>query len=85
MPVSPSYSCSGAAVEARKLTIGRYEVKFVGNPAAIAVATVDGIEASLPPAAFASVSLQTNGQWEVRIFDAPVGKEEDLPFSLIVP
>ena len=85
VPVSPSYSCSGAAVEARRIVAGRYEVRFVGNPAAIAVATVDGSEASLPPAAFASVSLQTNGQWIVRIWDAPVGKEVDLPFSMILP
>jgi len=85
VPVSPSYSCSGAAVEARRLATGRYEVKFVGNPAAIAVATVNESEGANPPAAFASVSLVTNGQWIVRIWDAPVIKEEDLPFSMILP
>jgi hypothetical protein len=83
--IPSTYNCSGGAVEARRLTTGRYEVKFVGNPAALAFATVDGFGTSLPPAAFASVSLQTNGLWEVRIWDAPVGNEEDLPFSLILP
>ena len=83
--IPSTYSCSGAAVEARRLTAGRYEVKFVGNPAAIAVATVQGSEGSLPGAAFASVSLVTNGLWIVRIWDAPDGKEEDRPFSMILP
>ena len=35
----PGYNCSGQSVEARRLSMGRYEVRFNGSPATQAVAT----------------------------------------------
>lgn len=83
-PVSPSYNCSGAAVEARRLSQGIYEVVFVGNPAAISVATVETPSSSLT-AALAALSLQANGRWLVHIWSASHNQDEDQPFSMILP
>ncbi|HXD55525.1 MAG TPA: hypothetical protein VN618_12270 [Solirubrobacteraceae bacterium] len=83
-PISPSYNCSGGAVEARYLAQGNYEIRFVGNPAAIAVATVSAPPEGLRPDV-ATVQLIENGVWRVEIYD--IGEKEDVnaPVSLILP
>ena len=83
-PVSPSYNCSGGAVEARYLVEGFYEIRFVGNPAAIAVATVAAPPSELR-ADVATVQLIENGVWRVETYDVPDKEDKNLPVSLILP
>jgi hypothetical protein len=81
--VSPSYNCSGLAVEAEQPEgqgVGVYFVRFVGNPAEIAM--ISTIGAGLP--AVASVNLVRPGEWE--IVTARGNKpEEPASFELLVP
>jgi hypothetical protein len=78
------YNCSGKAVEARREGEGTYEVRFLGNPAEIAVATVNNSIGNVA-AAFASVDPLAGGAWLVRVFSAEDNKDEDLSFSMILP
>jgi hypothetical protein len=80
----PGYNCSGQAVEARRLSMGRYEVRFNGSPATQAVATsiVTTIKADM-----VSVTNQAPGLFTVYVLDplpAP-GAFVDDPFTLITP
>lgn len=81
-PISPSYNCSGGAVEARYLIQGIYEIRFVGNPAAIAVATA---APSVLRADVAAVQLIENGRWRVEVYDVGEKEDVDVPVSLILP
>lgn len=80
----PAYNCSGEAVQALREGPGTYEVKFLGNPASIAVATVNNSIGNAA-AAFASVFPISGGAWHVRIYDAEERRDEDLSFSMILP
>jgi hypothetical protein len=64
---------------------GVYEVHFIGNPAAIAVATVAQDPGAELTAASASVELLTNGVWWVNVYDLRAKENADLPFSMILP
>ena len=80
----PGYNCSGQSVEARRLSMGRYEVRFNGSPATQAVATaiVTTIKADM-----VSVTNQSPGLFTVYILDplpAP-GAFVDDSFTLITP
>jgi hypothetical protein len=80
----PGYNCSGQSIEARRLSMGRYEVRFNGSPATQAVATaiVAGIKADL-----ISVTNQSPGLFTVYVLDplpAP-GAFIDDSFTVIVP
>jgi hypothetical protein len=82
-PVS-GYSCSGQSIEARRLSMGRYEVRFNGSPAtqAVATAVVAGIKADM-----ISVTNQSPGVFTVYVLDplpAP-GAFVDDSFTLITP
>jgi hypothetical protein len=82
-PVS-GYNCSGQSVEARRLSMGRYEVRFNGSPATQAVATaiVTGIKADM-----VSVTNQSPGLFTVYVLDplpAP-GSFVDDSFTVITP
>jgi hypothetical protein len=80
----PGYNCSGQSVEARRLGMGRYEVRFNGSPATQAVATaiVSAIKADM-----VSVTNQSPGLFTVYVLDplpAP-GALVDDSFTLITP
>ena len=78
------YNCSGQSIEARRLSMGRYEVRFNGSPATQAVATaiVTGIKADM-----ISVTNQSPGVFTVYVLDplpAP-GAFVDDSFTVITP
>jgi hypothetical protein len=81
----PGYNCSGQTIEARRLSMGRYEIRFKGSPATQAVGTprVSGVEALelsvLPEAAgmFVVHTVQPN--------TAPNGAFADVSFTLMTP
>jgi hypothetical protein len=80
----PGYNCSGQSVEARRLSMGRYEVRFNGSPVTQAVATsiVTGFKADM-----VSVTNQASGLFTVYILD-PVpspGAFVDDAFTMITP
>ena len=78
------YNCSGQSIEARRLSMGRYEVRFNGTPAtqAVATAVVTSIKADM-----VSVTNQSPGLFTVYVLDplpAP-GAFVDDSFTLITP
>jgi len=80
----PGYNCSGQSIEARRLSMGRYEVRFNGSPATQAVATaiVTSIKADM-----ISVTNQSPGLFTVYVLDplpAP-GAFSDDSFTVITP
>ena len=84
-PVSPSYNCSGLPVEAWQPEgqgFGIYFVRFVGNPAEIAMTTTIGVDSA--PAAVASVELVNPGEWEVTTARGN-DPEDPTAFELLVP
>jgi hypothetical protein len=84
----PGYNCSGEAIEARRRAPGFYDVRFLGNPAAIAVGTVNaagpgGVED--PPVVLVSVHSLAPGEWVVHLYEPDPGTQPDFPFELLVP
>ena len=81
--VSPSYNCSGEAVEAIEPEPGAgiYFVRFQGNPAEIAMATAIVPEPEAPP--IVAVDPVAPGEWEV--FTATSLGETRAAFELLVP
>jgi len=82
-PVS-GYNCSGQPIDARRLSMGRYEIRFNGSPATQAVATaiVSGIKADM-----VSVSNSGPGLFTIYVLDplpAP-GSFVDDSFTVITP
>jgi hypothetical protein len=80
----PGYNCSGQSIEARRLSMGRYEIRFNGSPATQAVATaiVSGIKADMT-----SVSNSGPGLFTIYVLDplpAP-GSFIDDSFTVITP
>jgi hypothetical protein len=80
----PGYNCSGQSIEARRLSMGRYEVRFNGSPVTQAVATaiVAGFKADM-----VSVTNQSPGLFTVYVLDplpAP-GAFVDDDFTMITP
>jgi hypothetical protein len=80
----PGYNCSGQSIEARRLSMGRYEIRFNGSPATQAVATaiVTGIKADMT-----SVSNSGPGLFTIYVLDplpAP-GAFIDDSFTVITP
>lgn len=82
------YNCSGEAVEARRITNGFYRVRFVGNPAGIAVTTINAAGpggAEDPPPVIASVHTLAGGEWIVHLYEPDPGTQPDAPFELLLP
>ncbi len=80
----PGYNCSGQSIEARRLSMGRYEVRFNGSPATQAVATaiVTGIKTDM-----VSLTNQGAGLFTIYVLDplpAP-GAFIDDSFTVITP
>jgi len=78
----PGYNCSGQTVEARRLSMGRYELRFNGSPStqAVVTASVSGIEAYIT-----SVQTESPGLFVVYVlnFNPPPGAFIDIPFTLM--
>lgn len=82
--VGLAYNCSGQAVQAKRIGLGRYEVKFLGSPVAIAAGNVVD-----PPGiidhAFVSFTQQGAGDFLVFVYNAVTASEQDRPFAVITP
>jgi hypothetical protein len=80
----PGYNCSGQSIEARRLSMGRYELRFNGSPATQAVATA--IVAAVKTDEI-SVINQGPGLFTIHVVDplpAP-GAFIDDSFTVITP
>ena len=66
--LATAYNCSGAAVEARRIEAGEYEVHFTGNPELVALATADAGK-SFPNPDAVSVKGEGPGDWRVTVYD----------------
>jgi hypothetical protein len=84
-PVQPSYNCSGLAVEAAEAEtgVGIYSVRFSGNPAEIAMATVVD-EDAFHGTGIASVKQLAPGEFEVFTGSSP-GGAAPRAFELLLP
>jgi hypothetical protein len=78
------YSCSGAPVEALRRQLGEYEVRFLNNPATIAVGTVNA-GSGFPFVDLVSVESVGGGAWRVSVFNVNSKEFRDDPFELLVP
>lgn len=81
----PGYNCSGGTIEARRLSMGRYEIRFNGSTATQAVATprVTGVEAFE-----IAVLPELAGQFVVHTVQPntpPNGAFADVSFTLMTP
>jgi hypothetical protein len=79
----PGYNCSGQTIEARRLGMGRYEVRFNGSPSnqAIATSIVPGVSADM----VSILTPSSAGLFTVHVLD-PVpspGTFIDHSFTLI--
>jgi len=73
--VGIQYNCSGQGVEAVRIGLGAYDVRFPGNPAVIAMTTVIRPEGGILAAD--ARNLQP-GEWQVTMLD-------NAEFELLVP
>lgn len=71
-----TFNCTGRGTQVRRLGIGTYEVRFVGNAAATAVASgfVGG---------YASAELVSPGVFRVAVYPSGRGDPEDRPFTIV--
>jgi hypothetical protein len=76
------YNCSGQSVEARRLSMGRYEVRFNGSPVTRAVATAVVSDFS---ADSVSVTNSAPGVFTVYVLNTGANAFEDDAFTLITP
>lgn len=82
--LATAYNCSGAAVEARRLETGEYEVHFNANPELVALATADAGKSTPSPDAV-SVRGVGPGDWRVAVYNLKTGEAVDDAFELLVP
>ena len=71
------FNCTGRAVQVRRLDIGVYEVRFVGNAGGTVLATGVGLFS-------ASVELLAPGHFRVRVQNVGRADEDDGPFIVMV-
>ena len=84
--VEAPYNCSGGSVEARRFSTGKYEVKFVGSPVAIAMATpmqTDGATSWLVNSA--SVNRVGVGDFFVQLWNNPTSSFFNGSFNVLTP
>jgi hypothetical protein len=82
------YNCSGQAIEAKRTSPGLYTVRFDGNPAGIAIGTVNSAGpggAEDPEVAFVSVNSLAPGEWAIHLYQPDPGTQPDVPFELLLP
>ena len=82
--ISVGYNCSGLAVQAKRTAAGEYEVRFLSNPALIAVGSANDSCAGIPCPETVSVLNVSGGDWKVRTTN-PGGTDVDAVFNMIVP
>jgi hypothetical protein len=78
-----AYNCSGQAVQARRITDGEYEVKFLGSPVTIAVGNV--MTPTIGLTAFITVVELGPGDFEVVVYNPTLPGAEDDAFALVTP
>jgi hypothetical protein len=71
------FNCTGRAVQVRRVEIGVYEVRFVGNAAGTVLANGIGLFS-------ASVELIAPGHFRIRVHDVGRQDENDGPFIVMV-
>jgi hypothetical protein len=79
-----SYNCSGESVEAERVSDGTYIVRFLGNPALIAIATSNA-GASEPEEDVVAVKSLGLGEWRVIVEHVGMNERKDDGFELLVP
>jgi hypothetical protein len=80
-PIGLAYNCSGQPVEAKRISKGFYEVRFVENPAVIALATTASDADVFPTVA--SIGVVGHGDWSVLTSEGTESVDEG--FELLVP
>jgi hypothetical protein len=74
---SRTFNCSGRGVQVRRISVGVYELRFLGNAAATALATgIGGGEASAEPV--------SAGTFRVRVYPSGRADPEDRGFSIVL-
>jgi hypothetical protein len=70
------FNCRGGATQVRRISIGIYEVRFVGNsaPTAVAGGFVGG---------YAAAELVSPGVFRVGVYSSGRGDPEDRPFVVV--
>jgi hypothetical protein len=71
------FNCTGKAVQVRRLDIGVYEVRFVGNAGGTVLANGIGLFS-------ASVELVAPGNFRIRVQNIGRADEDDGPFIVMV-
>ena len=71
------FNCTGRAVQARRVEMGVFEVRFVGISGASAVASASND-------AYATVQAGPNGAFSVIMHPAGRDERADLPFTIVV-
>ena len=84
--VEAPYNCSGGSVEARRFSTGKYEVKFVGSPVAIAMATPMEVSGTTSWAVnSASVNRVGVGDFFVQLWNDPTNVFFNGSFNVLTP
>jgi hypothetical protein len=71
------FNCTGKAVQVRRLDIGVYEIRFVGNAGGTVLANGIGLFS-------ASVELVAPGNFRIRVQNIGRADEDDGPFIVMV-
>jgi len=71
------FNCNGRAVQIRRVSLGVFEIRFVGNPASTAVAGGFGN-------AYATVDPAEGGGFRVNVHPAGRDDPADQPFVIVV-
>jgi hypothetical protein len=82
------YSCSGQAIQAKRIGPGDYEVQFVGSGPAIAIGNIDLASNGTPGlVGFLSIRTIAGGDFEVYVYNPNAGGNhlEDDQFSIVTP
>ena len=74
------YNCSGGVIEAKRDSEGVYEVKYVGSPVQGCVGNSDNGDVD----GFSCKALGA-GDFEVRLYNVPLGHLIDSPFFIMSP
>ncbi|HET9890908.1 MAG TPA: hypothetical protein VFQ42_10435 [Mycobacterium sp.] len=84
--VEAPYNCSGESVEAQRISTGKYEVKFIGSPVAIAMATpMDTTGSTSWFVNSASVNRIGAGDFFVQLWNDPTSTFFNGSFNVLTP
>jgi hypothetical protein len=70
------FNCTGRAIQIRRLSIGIYEIRFVGNSAPTAIA-------GGPVGGYGAAELVSPGVFRVAAYPSGGGDPEDRPFTVV--